>query len=321
MAVLGIMGPSRSGKSLFLNFVRLYLDNLESMYSRGKECIEQGRSYSKLRIPDVPEWMTSEGDQISGFEVNGGTIAVTKGILFWNKPFIIRRPNGKKMCLLLMDTQGLWDDNTDNYFNCCIFGLSCVISSYVIFNQKRNINSEELKRLAGLSMLSKEMVCDGRKKTFQKLDILLRDFENLSLRNDTVATCEIKSKKRLDQLRTKVAERESFGQVESCFDKVDVVCSFDPGEDVRDVDYKGLISQIRPKFLQLLSIYIERIVKDIEPLMVDGRDLKCEELVKWSREWRIRYRFATEEADFFGKWSHCPDMDDSLDSVYKSDME
>ena len=56
-------------------------------------------------------------------------------------------------------------------------------------------------------------------------------------------------------------------------------------------------------------------MKDIEPLMVDGRDLKCEELVKWSREWRIRYRFATEEADFFGKWSHCPDMDDSLDSV------
>ena len=43
--------------------------------------------------------------------------------------------------------------------------------------------------------------------------------------------------------------------------------------------YKGLIFQIRHKFLQLLSIYIERIVKDIEPLMVDGRDLKCEELV------------------------------------------
>ena len=85
--------------------------------------------------------------------------------------------------------------------------------------------------------------------------------------------------------------------------------------------YKGLIFQIRHKFLQLLSIYIERIVKDIEPLMVDGRDLKCEELVKWSREWRIRYRFATEEADFFGKWCHYPDMDDSLDSVYKSDME
>ena len=69
-------------------------------------------------------------------------------------------------------------------------------------------------------------------------------------------------------------------------------------EKICDMLSKGLISQIRPKFL---SIYIERIVKDIEPLMVDGRDLKCEGLVKWKREWRIRYRFATEEANFFGK--------------------
>lgn len=30
VAVLCIMGPSRSGKSFYLNFVRLYLDNLES---------------------------------------------------------------------------------------------------------------------------------------------------------------------------------------------------------------------------------------------------------------------------------------------------
>ncbi|KAK8807866.1 hypothetical protein WA171_003716 [Blastocystis sp. BT1] len=133
------------------------------------------------------------------------------------------------------------------------------------------------------------MVNDGRKKTFQQLDILLSDIENLCLRKEIAATSEIKIKN----------ERESLGQVKSCFDKVDIVCSFDPGEDIRH------------KFLQLLSIYIERIVKDIEPLMVDGRDLKCEELVK----------FATEEADFFGKWSHYPDMDDSLDSVYKSDME
>ena len=30
------------------------------------------------------------------------------------------------------------------------------------------------------------------------------------------------------------SERESLGQVKSCFDKVDIVCSFDPGDDVRD---------------------------------------------------------------------------------------
>ena len=77
-----------------------------------------------------------------------------------------------------------------------------MISSYVIFNQKRNINSEALKRLASHSMLSKEMVNDGRKKTFQQLDILLSDIENLCLRKEIAATSEIKIKKWLDQLRT-----------------------------------------------------------------------------------------------------------------------
>ena len=72
----------------------------------------------------------------------------------------------------------------------------------IIFNQKRNINSESLKRLASHSMLSKEMVNDGRKKTFQQLDILLSDIENLCLRKEIAATSEIKIKKWLDQLRT-----------------------------------------------------------------------------------------------------------------------
>ena len=51
-------------------------------------------------------------------------------------------------------------------------------------------------------MLSKEIVNDGRKKTFQQLDILLSDIENLCLRKEIAATSEIKIKKWLDQLRT-----------------------------------------------------------------------------------------------------------------------
>lgn len=154
--MLCIMGPSRSGKSFFLNFVRLYLDNLESRVEDGMKRVEQGASGMVRESSGIPKWMTSGGDRISGFEVKGGATAVTQGIHFWSKPYILHRNNGKKMCLLLMDTQGLWDDTMDNDFNCCIFGLSCVSSSYVIFNQKRNINSEELKRLASLSVLSKE---------------------------------------------------------------------------------------------------------------------------------------------------------------------
>ena len=280
VAILCIMGPSRSGKSFFLNFVRLYLDYLESKRGKGMTRVERKASSVSSSNSEIPEWINSGGERISGFDVKGGIVAVTQGIHFWSKPYILRRDNGKEMCLLLMDTQGLWDDKMENDFNCCIFGLSCVLSSYVIFNQKKNINSMELKRLAGLSMLSKEMVSEGRKKTFQHLDIQLRDYEGFSLRKDTIETSEEKRKQRLIQLQGSVAEKESFEALKSCFDMVEVMCSFDPGDEVRDVDYQGTISDIRPKFLQLMSRYVEGIVNTIEPLKVGGRNMKCEEFAK-----------------------------------------
>ena len=233
-----------------------------------------------MNTSDIPRWMTSGGDRIRGFEVKGGTEPVTKGINFWSKPYILRRSNGSRMCLLLMDTQGLWDKDTSNDFNCILFGLSCVLSSYAIFNQKNNINTEELERLASRSLLSKEMVSDGRKKSFQRLDILLRDYEEFSLDDDDVSVGEIVRKERLDQLKTEVAEKEAFEQVESCFSKVDVSCSFDPGNKVRGRNYSGLIGEIEPKFLQLLSQTIERVVREVEPLNVSGRRLKGEEFVE-----------------------------------------
>ena len=225
--------------------------------------------------------MTSGGDRIRGFEVRGGLDAVTQGMNLWSKPYIIKRRDGSKMCLLLMDTQGLWDKKTVNSFNCILFGLSSVLSSYAIFNQKKNMNTEDLKKLANLSMMSKEIVSDGRKKQLQHLDVMMRDYEGYSLKMDTMETCETKRRERLNQLKTSAAEKGPFGHVQSCFQAVDIMCLIDPGEDVRDPDYDGLISEIKPKFLQLLSRHIEQVVNSIEPLKVNGQYLKGREFEKW----------------------------------------
>lgn len=231
----------------------------------------------------MPAWMTSGGARICGFEVRGGVEAVTQGIDLWSKPYIIKRRDGSKMCLILMDTQGLWDKKTLNSFNCILFGLSSVLSSYAIFNQKKNMNTEQLKQLANLAMMSKELVSDGRKRQFQHLDIMLRDYENYSLKKDTLETCEDKRRKRLNQLKTSFAERGPFEHVESCFQAVDLMCLIDPGEDVRDLEYDGLISEIKPKFLQLLSQHIQQVVNAIEPLKVNGEYLKGRDFEKWVR--------------------------------------
>lgn len=64
----------------------------------------------------IPRWMVAEGNRIKDFEamekvemeksnrrsISPGTERNTRGILFWNKPFVITRKNGERMCILLM---------------------------------------------------------------------------------------------------------------------------------------------------------------------------------------------------------------------------
>ena len=117
----------------------------------------------------VPKWMVEGGDIVdgfmkeenidepsqNGFSVSPGMKPNTKGILFWDEPFVIRGKDGREMCLLIMDTQGLWDYDTPNEFNVCVFGLSAILSSLLIFNSKGFLNTEQLKSFSSLSEFSR----------------------------------------------------------------------------------------------------------------------------------------------------------------------
>ena len=64
-----------------------------------------------------------EKEKIQAFSISAGTTRNTRGLLFWDKPYVITQKNGEKMCVLIMDTQGLWDRYTGNEINCSIIGL------------------------------------------------------------------------------------------------------------------------------------------------------------------------------------------------------
>ena len=225
----------------------------------------------------VPKWMLAGGDKITAFvahsdsgkdtefenrgafAISAGTERNTRGILFWNKPYVIRQSNGEKMCVLIMDTQGLWDPYTGNEFNCSIFGLSCLLSSYVIFNQKNDMNTNELKQFSVLTKFSKEVSKMG--KPFQHLDILLRDFGGYSRkRNDVEKGIEM-SKERLKRMQSGGVEAPIAKGIAECFSEFDVFSFPTPGEDVMDSEYDGTISVIKPQFMRMMSYYIDRIIQ------------------------------------------------------------
>ena len=56
--------------------------------------------------------------------------------------------NGEKIAVLIVDTQGLFDNETTMLLTSCIFGLSTLMSSYQVYNVKERIAEDNLQQLA-----------------------------------------------------------------------------------------------------------------------------------------------------------------------------
>jgi len=202
VAVVSVVGAFRTGKSFLLNFFLRYL-----------RCSEEG---------DLSEdWMTIEGERLTEGNVNdvgkggdaaaaavhrsflwrGGQERQTTGIWMWSEPFL-RTPKGSSepVAVLLMDTQGMFDNETSMALTAQIFGLSTFVSSFQVYNVEKRIQEDNLQHLALFSEYGRIAVnpktapADGAgkekaaaaaagvavaaAKPFQRLQFLVRDWPN-----------------------------------------------------------------------------------------------------------------------------------------------
>jgi atlastin len=110
-----VAGEFRKGKSFILNFFLRYLTHYF------------GGNNSSM------DWLDPDFPLASRFSVKRGSSTHTKGILLWSKPFLVRNPQtGEEIALLLMDTQGSYDDESSLQENAIIFSLSTMLSSTLV---------------------------------------------------------------------------------------------------------------------------------------------------------------------------------------------
>ncbi|RYY75882.1 hypothetical protein EON63_19010, partial [archaeon] len=65
----------------------------------------------------------------------------------WSEP-IFRTIQGEPVAVLLMDTQGMFDNETSMTLTAQIFGLSTLVSSLLIYNVDKRIQEDNLQHLA-----------------------------------------------------------------------------------------------------------------------------------------------------------------------------
>lgn len=131
LAVISITGAVRKGKSFLLNF---FLRYLKSQYSNAGTVIDN--------------WLGNESQPLTGFSWRGGSERNTIGVLVWPELFLHDFPNGRKVAIMLIDTQGMFDSKTTFDGNVTIFALSAMISSVQIYNVSNNIQEDQLQYLS-----------------------------------------------------------------------------------------------------------------------------------------------------------------------------
>lgn len=71
-----------------------------------------------------------EGEEetaLRSFEWRGGVERMTTGIWMWSEPFVRETQAGKKVAVLLVDTQGMFDNETSMGLTACIFAVSTLV--------------------------------------------------------------------------------------------------------------------------------------------------------------------------------------------------
>lgn len=108
--------------------------------------------------------MGNKRDPLIGFQWKSSTERVTNGILMWSDIFIYDTQEGEKLAIVLIDTQGLFDQRTSPNVNSKMFALSTLISSVQIYNLHNVIQEDQLQYLQvgwmtfEVSSLSKELI-------------------------------------------------------------------------------------------------------------------------------------------------------------------
>ncbi|MED6276363.1 Alkyltransferase-like protein 1 [Characodon lateralis] len=153
VVAISVAGAFRKGKSFLMDFMLRY------MYNHASE-----------------NWLGDANEALTGFSWRGGSERETTGIQIWSEVFLVDKPDGRKVAVLLMDTQGTFDSQSTLRDSATVFALSTMISSMQVYNISQNVQEDDLQHLQLFTEYGRLAMEETFLKPFQSLIFLVRDW-------------------------------------------------------------------------------------------------------------------------------------------------
>lgn len=130
--------------------------------------------------------MGEKDEPLRGFSWRPGATRDTTGIIIWSDVFLHKHEmTGEEIAIIVMDTQGLFDNLTTATGNSRIFALGTLISSIQVLNLSGVVQEDQLQYLQFATEFAKFAAADkngSNAKPFQNLMFLNRDWVSNQLK-------------------------------------------------------------------------------------------------------------------------------------------
>ncbi|XP_066595356.1 atlastin isoform X1 [Prorops nasuta] len=276
VVVVSVAGAFRKGKSFLLDFFLRYMN---IMYNN-----EQNDE----------DWIGTEHEPLSGFSWRGGSERDTTGILMWSKVFPGTLPNGEKVAVILMDTQGAFDSQSTVRDCATVFALSTMLSSVQIYNLSQNIQEDDLQHLQLFTEYGRLALEKSGNTPFQKLQFLVRDWSYPYEANYGIEGGNKILHRRLEISNKQHPELQSLRKhIKSCFSEISCFLMPHPGLKIAtNPKFDGRLSEIESEFKEQLKTLIPMLLapENLITKKIDGQVVKAKDLLEYFKSYIKIYK-------------------------------
>ncbi|XP_036352460.2 atlastin-2 isoform X4 [Ochotona princeps] len=262
IVVVSVAGAFRKGKSFLLDFMLRYMYNKDSA-----------------------SWIGGNNEPLTGFTWRGGCERETTGIQVWNEVFVIDRPNGTKVAVLLMDTQGAFDSQSTIKDCATVFALSTMTSSVQVYNLSQNIQEDDLQHLQLFTEYGRLAMEEIYQKPFQTLMFLIRDWSYPYEHSYGLEGGKQFLEKRLQVKQNQHEELQNVRKhIHNCFSNLGCFLLPHPGLKVAtNPSFDGRLKDIDEDFKRELRNLVPLLLapENLVEKEISGSKVTCRDLVEY----------------------------------------
>uniref|UniRef100_A0A8C7UWZ2 GB1/RHD3-type G domain-containing protein n=1 Tax=Oncorhynchus mykiss TaxID=8022 RepID=A0A8C7UWZ2_ONCMY len=261
VVVVSVAGAFRKGKSFLLDFMLRYMLNQSD------------------------SWVGADDEPLTGFSWRGGCERETTGIQVWSQVFVVNKPDGSKVAVLLVDTQGAFDSQSTIKDCATVFALSTMTSSVQVYNLSQNIQEDDLQHLQLFTEYGRLALEEIYLKPFQSLMFLIRDWSYPYEHNYGLEGGKRFLEKRLQVKQNQHEELQTVRKhIHSCFSNIGCFLLPHPGLKVAtNPMFDGRLKDIDDDFKEALGNLVPLLLapENLVEKEIGGAKVTCRDLVEY----------------------------------------